>query len=116
MKRLFTAATIVIFAAPGVFAANGRWTGKISDSNCGSSHTAAEHGVKMTDRQCVEACVKMGAKYVFVSGGKVYAITNQDDKALALHAGHTVRLAGDMQGESITVSKITMPTKKARKS
>ena len=100
-----------------VSAADKTWTGKISDSMCGASHKAViEHGGgKMTDAQCTEACVKGGARYVFTSGGKVYTIANQDDKDLVTHAGKTVRLAGDMQGTSIVVSKITTPAKKARK-
>lgn len=114
MKRLLIAATITLFAAPGAFAANGTWTGKISDSMCGLSHKAMiEHGGgKMTDAQCTEACVKAGGKYVFTSGGKVYTLANQDYKDLAMSAGKTIRLAGDMQGTTITVSKITMPAKK----
>src|ERR1700686_4987712 len=110
MKRLMIAATITLFAAPGAFAANGTWTGKISDSMCGLSHKAMiEHGGgKMTAAQCTEACLKAGAKYVFTSGGKVYILANQDDKDLAMNAGKTVRLAGDMQGTTITVSKISM--------
>ena len=117
MRQLMIAAAITLFAAPGALAANGTWTGQISDSMCGLSHKAMiEHsGGKMTDAQCTAACVKAGGKYVFTSGGKVYAIANQDDKDLALNAGKTVQLTGDMQGTSITVSKITMPAKKAAK-
>jgi len=117
MKRILIAATITLFAAPGAFAANGTWTGKISDSMCGLSHKAMiEHGGgKMTDAQCTEACVKAGAKYVFTSAGKVYALANQDYKDLALNTGKTVRLAGDMEGTSITVLKITVPAKKGPK-
>jgi len=108
MKQVMTAALIVLFAAPGAFAANGMWTGKISDSMCGLSHKAAiEHGgAKMTAAQCTEACVKAGAKYVFTSKGKVYALGNQDFQDIAMNAGKTVRLTGDMQGTTITVSKI----------
>ena len=89
------------------------WTGKISDSMCGAHHkSSAEHaGAKMTDRQCTEACIKNGAKYVFVSEGKVYSIDNQDYAGLAEHAGHTVKLTGDMTGDSIKVSDIEMATK-----
>jgi hypothetical protein len=53
------------------------WTGKISDSMCGATHKAMEHGgKKLSDRDCVQACLKDGAKYVFVSEGKVYDVTN----------------------------------------
>jgi hypothetical protein len=115
MKRLMMVITITLCSASGAFAAAGTWTGQISDSMCGLSHKAMiEHGAgKMTAAQCTAACVKGGAQYVFTSGGKVYTIANQDAKGLALDAGRTVRLAGDMQGTTITVSKITRPAKKA---
>ena len=91
------------------------WTGKISDSMCGAKHnTSAEHGgKKMSDRDCTLACVREhNAKYVFVSGGKVYKVGNQDFGALQEHAGHTVKLTGEMSSDTITVSKIAMPAKK----
>ena len=98
-------------------AADMTWTGKISDSMCGTSHAKmiAAHGGagKMTDRDCALACTKAGGKFVFVTGGKVYNIANQDDAGLQTHAGHTVRLTGEMKGDTITVSKIVMPAKKA---
>jgi hypothetical protein len=53
---------------------------------------------------------------VFVSGGKVYTIANQDEKDLALNAGKTVKLTGDMEGTSITVSKVAASGKKSKKS
>ena len=72
-----------------------------------------EHDKKLTDRTCTEACVKGGAKYVFTSGGKVYMIENQSDPLLATHAGHSVRVTGELKGETITVSKIVTSQKKA---
>ena len=44
--------------------------------------------------------------------GKVYNIDNQDFSALQEHAGHSVRLTGEMKGDTITVSKIEMSAKK----
>jgi hypothetical protein len=96
-------------------AAEKTWTGKISDSMCGASHAkmAAQHtDAKTIDRDCTLACVKGGNKYVFVSSGKVYNIENQDLALLQEHAGHTVRLTGEMKGDTITASKIVMPGKK----
>lgn len=96
-------------------AADQTWTGKISDSMCGASHAkmmAAHPGAKMTDRDCTLACAKVGGKFVFVTGGKVYNIANQDDADLQTHAGHTVRLTGEMKSDTITVSKIVMPAAK----
>ena len=118
MKKL-TVTTFMLLVAPGAFAATGTWTGKISDSMCGASHAkmAAQHAGsgKVSEADCTDACVKAGGKYVFASGGKVYTIANQDDKDLALNAGKTVRLTGDLQGSNITVSKVAMmPAKKAK--
>jgi len=118
MKTVSVLLSIFILGAVTMFAAEKTWTGKISDSMCGASHSSMEHGgKKLTDRECTEACVKSGAKYVFVQGGKVYEISNQDFSGLADHAGHTVKLTGDMSsdGKSVTVSKIEMPAGKKGK-
>lgn len=94
-------------------AADQTWAGQISDSLCGASHAKMIAGHPgMSDRDCTQACVKAGGKYVFVSDGKVYNIANQDLTLLQTHAGHTVRLTGEMKGDTITVSNITMPGKK----
>ena len=61
----------------------------------------------MTDRDCTLACVKGGGKFVFVSGGKVYNVANQNLAALTEHAGENVSLTGDVQGDTITVSKVS---------
>jgi hypothetical protein len=92
------------------------WTGTISDSNCGAKHAAgAEHGNgKMSDAECVNGCVKKGAKYVFVADGRVYNIDNQDFATLPDHAGQAVKLTGEMSGDTIRVSKIEMPTDKEK--
>ena len=112
MKLTLSIVTVVLFlgvtAAP--FAAEQTWTGQISDSACGAKHEEAAEGQgKMPDRECTAACVKGGSKYVLVSNGKVLPIANQDNKDLATHAGHTVKLTGELKGASITVSKIEMP-------
>jgi hypothetical protein len=115
MKELIASAAIVLFVGPAVFAAEQTWTGRISDSKCGLSHKAMEHGdKKMTDRKCTEACVKGGATYVFESKGKIYTIDNQSEPELVALAGRRVRLTGEMKGDSITVSKI-LRAKKSRK-
>jgi hypothetical protein len=92
------------------------WTGKISDSMCKEKHPAGEHeGKKMTDADCTRVCVKKGAKYVFVSEGKVYQLANQSSKTIASHAGEEVQLTGEMKGdakgETITATKITAAAK-----
>jgi len=108
LKSLCCLGLLAAFASLAT-AADATWTGQISDSMCGTSHakmTSTHAG--MTDRDCALACVKGGGKYVFVSDGKVYKISNQDLGLLQVHAGHTVQLTGDMKGDTIMVSNITM--------
>jgi hypothetical protein len=115
MKQLLIGVMAVLLTAHGAFAASRTLTGTISDSRCGASHKmmAGQHGGKGTDAECREACVKAGGKYVFVSGGKVYTIANQDENNLAANAGKTVQLAGDLQGTTVTVATIAVITTKA---
>jgi hypothetical protein len=56
-----------------------------------------------------EACVRGGSRYILVADGKVLKIANQDNKDLAVHAGRTVKVTGELKGDQITVSKIEMP-------
>ena len=85
------------------------WTGKIGDSACGAKHEeAVENEGVMADRDCTQACVRGGSKYILVVDGKVLKITNQDNTDLAAHAGHAVKVTGEMNGDSITVSTIEM--------
>jgi hypothetical protein len=107
--------SVMVGAAGLAVGADQTWTGQISDSMCGASHAKMmemHKDAKMTDRDCTLGCVKGGGKFVFVTNGNVYKIANQDLGALMEHAGHTVRLTGDLQGDTITVSKIVMPAKK----
>ena len=109
MKIGFILAAMLLAAPALPFAAEQTWTGKISDSACGAKHEeAAENEGVMPDRECTQACVRGGSKYVLVVDGKVLQIANQDNKDLATHAGHAVKMTGEMKGMSITVSKIEM--------
>ena len=105
MRALRILAAVLVAAAPA-FAAD-TWQGKISDSNCGATHkSVGEHGSMKTEADCTNACVKGGAKYVFVSDGKVYQIANQDASGLAQNAGKDVTVTGSMSGDTITVDKV----------
>jgi hypothetical protein len=90
------------------------WKGTISDSDCNGKHMSGEHdGKKMTDADCTAACIRKGAKYVFVAAdGTVYKIANQKSKTIASHAGQQVELTGTMEGDTITVKTITSPVTK----
>jgi hypothetical protein len=108
MRQLLVLFAFALAASVSI-AAEQTWTGNISDSACGKKHEeAAENTGVMPDRECTQACVRGGSKYVLVVDGKVFQIANQDHKDLATHAGHTVKLTGELKGTAITVSKIEM--------
>src|SRR5262249_13188676 len=122
MKRILSFALLASLSGATALSAEKTWTGSISDSMCGSDHSAMtkEHQKEGQvpgstvrsdkDHECTLACVKAGAKYVCVTGGKVYEIGNQDFAGLQQHAGHSVKLTGDMDadGKTIKVSRVTM--------
>jgi hypothetical protein len=110
MKKLaIIIAALAVAAVAGPFAAEQSWTGKIADSACGAKHEEAAEGQGvMADRDCTQACVRGGSKYVLVVDGKVLQIANQDNKDLATHAGHTVKMTGELKGNAITVSSVEM--------
>src|SRR5215831_3855355 len=109
MKRLATVVAVMLIAFAAPRAADQTWTGRISDSACGAKHEEAAEGQGvMADRECTQACVRGGSKYVLVVDGKVLQIANQDNKDLATHAGHAVKMTGELKGTAIVVSKIEM--------
>jgi len=109
MKNLAIAVAAFIAFSALPRAAEQTWTGNISDSACGKKHEeAAEGNGVMPDRECTQACIRGGSKYVLVVDGKVFAIANQDNKDLATHAGHHVKVTGELKGDAIAISKIEM--------
>jgi hypothetical protein len=110
MKSAFILSAALLMSTTGAFAAEQTWAGKISDSACGAKHEEAAEGQGvMADRDCTQACIRGGSKYVLVVDGKVMQIANQDNKDLATHAGHAVKMTGELKGNAIVVSKIEMP-------
>jgi hypothetical protein len=103
MKIRFAAVTLAaLFAATLTMAADGSWTGYISDSKCGAKGANAQAG------ECTTKCVKAGAKYVFVNDAdkKVYVVDAQDK--VAAHAGHHVTVKGTVDGETLKLESIDM--------
>ena len=105
------AACLAIAATAG--AETRTMSGKISDSLCGMSHKemAAKQGSKISDRDCVIACLNYSTenspKLVFVeNGGKIYQISNQKFPGMIRRAGDPISLTGDVQGTTVTVTKI----------
>src|SRR5262245_14652189 len=102
--RIFVSSCLI---AAGSLAAQQSFTGRISDSTCGSAHQAKASTSQLTDRQCLLACVKALAKYTLVDqNGKVVPIANQDAMGLPLYAGRPVRISGEMKGDAIVISKV----------
>jgi hypothetical protein len=103
LKALVTVAALTL-AAPAM-AADMSWTGQISDAMCGASHKEMAKSGE-TDKQCTLGCAKEDGSFVFVTGGKVYEITNPRLKAIEEHAGETVKVTGTLKGDKITISKV----------
>lgn len=101
MKKL---AITLAFASMAVYAES--WTGTISDSKCAAKHADASE----KSMACAKKCVEGGASPVFVSDGKVLKIANPD--AVKEHIGHKVEITGDLTGDTVTVTKVTMPESK----
>lgn len=87
-------------------AAEQTWTGVISDSQC-----KGDHGGEVEERECTLKCTKAGDQFVLVTdfGSKVWPIANQGFASLAQHAGHTVKVSGELKGGAIVLSRIAMP-------
>src|SRR5215471_30210 len=105
--RFATMSAATLFAAASTMAADGSWTGWISDSQCGATGANAKAG------ECTTKCVKEhGAKYVFVNDAdkKIYSIDDQDK--VAAHAGHHVTVKGSASGDSIKLASVDMAPEK----
>ena len=98
MKKLVLLVGAFLALSTLVWAGDMTMTGTISDSHCGAKHSAPG----ATD--CVNGCVKGGAKYVLVSDGKVYELDAQDK--FADFAGKSVKVSGSMKGDAITVASV----------
>jgi hypothetical protein len=81
--------------------------GQIGDSRCAGGHAHASAEMReLSDHDCVNRCVLMGAHYVFISQGVVYAIGNQDFADLTRFAGQDVQIEGEVQQNVLTVSHV----------
>jgi hypothetical protein len=97
MKKLTFALGVFAMSAFGA-----SWTGVISESKCGAAHVdGSEKSVN-----CIKACVKNGAKPVFVVDGKVLKI-KETDKVME-HLGHKVKIDGKLEGDTVSIDKIEM--------
>ena len=107
MKRTIVFGTFFSLVALSAWSAPQTLKGQISDGMCGKNHASMGEMGK-NPKSCTAGCVKAGAKYVFLSGDKVYEIKNQSFATLATNAGGNVELTGDLDrdGKTLTVTKI----------
>jgi hypothetical protein len=100
----------LLISALSVTAAEKTITGTISDDMCGADHNGMPHTGKLDPHQCALDCAKAASKWVLVSGATIYAIANQTLPQLPVHAGHNVKITGDLSsdGKTITVAKVEM--------
>ena len=93
MKRIIVLFTIAI----SVYAAD--FTGYVIDEAC-----SAKPAMKGNEA-CARKCIKGGSPAVLLSAdGKVYKL---DDQAKAVeHAGHKVKVTGDLKGDTIKIESI----------
>jgi hypothetical protein len=92
---------LILSLGLSMYAAEGKWTGWITDSKCGAKGAKAEH------KECALKCAKSGEKLVFYNNDdqKLYALDNQE--LAKKHVGHEVTVEGtaDDQG-NIKVASI----------
>ena len=86
---------VILFTAALAMAADGTWTGYISDDHCGAKGMSEIHA------ECATKCVKEND-----ADKKVYAIDAQDK--VAAHAGHHVTVKGSVEGDTLKLSGIDM--------
>ena len=99
-KRLMLLVAALVTMTCVAWAGDMTMKGTVSDSHCGVKH--AEPSAEAA--KCVAGCVKGGAKYVLVSGGKVYNLEPQDK--FADFAGKSVSVTGDCDGKTIKVKSV----------
>jgi hypothetical protein len=99
MKTLTATALLTLGLAAAGMAAE--FSGFVEDTAC-----STKAGMK-NNAECAQKCIKGGDAAVLVTpDGKVYKIADQDK--IVAHAGHNVTITGDLKGDTISVSKVTM--------
>ena len=99
MKTVTSLTAMFLGLAVSSFAAD--FKGFVQDEAC--STKAAMKG----DAACAKKCIDGGAKAVLVTpDGKIFKIADQDK--VKAHAGHNVTITGKLEGDTISIEKVTM--------
>src|SRR5690242_13337188 len=98
MKKAFAVFLLLAFSASMTLAADGSWTGWITDAKCAPKVNA----------DCAKKCAEKGEKMVFVDADQktILQVANQD--ALRGHEGHHVTVKGKLENGTLTVSSVEM--------
>lgn len=97
MKKIFFAMLLLVSAT--VYAGDPiKVTGYVGDDHCGDK-SGPSHA------ECAKKCVKGGAKPVLVVGKKIYTISNPEK--LSELVGDKVDVTGEVNGDEITIEKVT---------
>jgi len=98
MKKAFAVFLLLAFSASMTLAADGSWTGWITDAKCAPKLNA----------DCAKKCAEKGEKMVFVDADQktILQVANQD--ALKGHEGHHVTVKGKLENGTLTVSSVEM--------
>lgn len=99
MKKYLLLAVFALSAALSYAGDKGKWTGFISDSDCGLKGNKKDHAA------CAKKCIEGGAKPVFVVGDKVYAINNPEK--VSKFIGEKVKITGTITGDAVDIDSIT---------
>ncbi len=108
-KRVVLCALAILFAAAIQVTANsgkdGSWVGWVTDTHCAAPKgDPAKHSAS-----CVNKCVdEHGAQYALYTPAdkKVYVLDNAE--MAKPHAGHHVKVSGELDGDKIKVKAIEM--------
>ena len=98
MKKYLLLVVFVFSIALSYAGDKGKWTGFISDSDCGTKGNYKEHAA------CAKKCIAAGATPVFVVGEKVYTINNPEK--VAKFIGQKVTISGTITGDALDIEKV----------
>ncbi len=78
------------------------YEGVITDTHCGAKHSTS---IAETAGDCTRVCVHAGERFVLVDGDNMYVLEGEP-QALKRAAGERVRIAGTLNGKTISVTSV----------
>ena len=102
--KLFILTAVLLAFVLSMFAAQTTVTGVITDNMCTRKHMMPGK----TNADCVRACIEHGADYVLVTNGKTLELKG-DKKQLSNYAGKKATLTGNLNGNTLQVSSVSVP-------